>query len=205
MIDKISQKILLFISNDKQTEEEKEILLFGITRIIEDIPKAIGIVVIGLILGIIKEMVIATIVIALYKTFAGGVHAKTNWGCFIYSVCFYLVIIYSAKYIVFTGLGRIGMYILVYIFSFYTILIYVPADVPEIPKVNMKLRKTLKIKSAIVLNIIYIVTLIFIKNIEIQNIILYTVFFISLMTTRSIYRLFKTQYGFETYIPDELL
>ena len=87
----------------------------------------------------------------------------------------------------------------------YAIFVYVPADVPEIPKVNEKLRKGLKIKSIIMLNFIYVITLIFIKNIIVQNLIIYSVFYISLMTTRTMYNLFKTQYGYETFIPNELI
>ena len=176
MIDKISNKILNFLSNDNKTEEEKEVLLFGIKRIVEDIPKAIGIILIGLILGIIKEMIIVTVVIMLYKTFVGGVHLKTNIGCFIYSVVFYLAIIYSAKYIVLSGINLIGVYILIYVFSLYTIFVYAPADVPEIPKVNAKLRKSLKIKSLIMLNLIYIIVIFVIKNGIITNLIIYSIF-----------------------------
>ena len=205
MIDKISKKILLLLSNKEQSEEEKEILLFGITRIVEDIPKAIGTVVICLLLGIIKEMIIVTIVLVLYKTFTGGVHAKTNIGCFMYSVLFYLAIIYSARFLAFTGINRIGVYVLIYIFSIYSIFVYVPADVPEIPKVNEKIRKSLKIKSIVALNLLYIISLVFIKNVQIQNLIVYSIFFIGLMTTRSVYSIFRAQYGYETYIPDELL
>ena len=72
MIDKISKWILDLISNSEQTNEEKEILLFGITRIVEDIPKTIGIVLIGISLGIIKEIAIVTLIILLYKTLTGG-------------------------------------------------------------------------------------------------------------------------------------
>jgi len=205
LIDKISNKILELISNKNQTEEEKEILLFGITRIVEDIPKTIGIIIIGFILNIIKEMAIVTIVIMLYKTFTGGAHAKTNWGCFFYSVIFYLAIIYTSKFLVFNGINKYGIYILVYIFSLYTIFVYVPADVPEIPKVNLDLRKTLKIKSIVMLNIIYLISLIVIKDTIIQNLVIYSVFYIGLMTTRTIYNLFKTDYGYETYVPDELI
>ena len=205
MIDKISNKILSILSTNNNTEEEKEILLFGITRIVEDIPKTIGIILIGILLNIIKEMVIVTVIIMLYKTFVGGVHAKTNLGCFIYSVVFYLAIIYSAKYLVLTGMYKTLTYILIYIFSMYCILVYAPADVPEIPKVNAKLRKTLKIKSTVMLNLIYIVSLLFIKNIAYQTIIIYSVFYISIMTTRTMYKIFKAEYGYETYIPDELM
>lgn len=205
MIDKISNKILNLVSNDDQTEEDKEVLLFGITRIVEDIPKTIGIIAIGLILGIIKEMLIVTVIIMLYKTFTGGVHAKTNWGCFVYSVIFYLGIIYLSKFVIFTGITKYAIYTLIYIFSLYTIFVYAPADVPEIPKVNVKLRKTLKIKAIIMLNLIFLVSLILVKNIIIHNLIIYSVFFIGLMTTRTVYKIFKAEYGFETYIPDELI
>jgi len=81
----------------------------------------------------------------------------------------------------------------------------VPADVPEIPKVNLDLRKTLKIKSIVMLNIIYLISLIVIKDTIIQNLVIYSVFYIGLMTTRTIYNLFKTDYGYETYVPDELI
>ena len=205
MIDKISRKILLLLSNKEQSEEQKEILLFGITRIVEDIPKTIGTIIICLTLGIIQEMLIVTAILVLYKTFTGGVHAKTNLGCFIYSVVFYLAIIYSAKFLVFTGINKIGAYLLIYIFSFYSIFVYVPADVPEIPKVNVTLRKQLKIKSLVMLNVLYIITLVFIQDIQIQNLIIYSIFFIDLMTTRLMYYIFRSEYGYETYIPDELI
>ena len=205
MIDKISKKILVLLSNDKKTEEEKEILLFGITRIVEDIPKTIGIILIGLLLGIIKEMLVVTIVMALYKSFAGGVHAKSNIGCFIYSLAFYLIIIYMSKYLVFTGINKYGVYTLMYIFAIYVTYVYIPADVPEIPKVNVKLRKEMKLKAIISLNLMYVITILVIQDVLVQNLIIYTIFLINVMTTRTIYNLFKAEYGFETYIPDELI
>lgn len=205
MIDKISKRILDLISNSEQTNDEKEILLFGITRIVEDIPKTLGIILIGFVLGIIKEIALVTLIILLYKTLTGGVHAKTNWGCFIYSVVFYLAIIYTSKWLVLAGISKYGIYVIIYIFSLYTIFVYVPADVPEIPKVNLKLRKTLKIKSIVMLNLIYILTLFIIKDVMIQNLIIYSIFYIGVMTTRIIYNLFKADYGFETYVPDELI
>lgn len=205
MIENISNKILQLLSNNEQNEQEREILLFGITRIVEDIPKTIGIILIGLALGIIKEMAIVTLVIMLYKTFVGGVHARTNWGCFIYSVIFYLAIIYTSKFLVLTGVAKYSIYAIIYVFSFYTIVVYVPADVPEIPKVNSKLRRKLKMQSLIMLNTIYIIGLLVVKDITVQNLIIYSVLYIGIMTTRTIYNLFKAQYGYETYIPDELI
>jgi len=94
VIEKVSEKILSMLITKEYTQEQKEVLLFGITRIVEDIPKIIGIVIIGMCLDIIKEIGLVTIILALYKTFTGGVHAKTNFGCFIYSALFYLIIIF---------------------------------------------------------------------------------------------------------------
>lgn len=205
MLEKISQKVLNILVNEETCKEQKEVLLFGITRIVEDVPKTIGIVLIGIILGIIKEILIVTVVMIIYKTFVGGAHAKTNLGCFIYSVMFYLVTIYSSKYVYFTSYVQNILFILIYIFCIYTILVYVPADVPEIPKVNDKLRRSLKIKSAISLNLVYIICLFMIDSFELKNLILYSLFYISVMTTRTIYKLFKTQYGYECYVPDELI
>lgn len=205
MINKISKRILAMISNENQTEYDKEILLFGITRIVEDIPKTIGIILIGFLLGIIEEIIVVTVILMVYKTFLGGVHAKTNMGCFLYSVLFYLITIYSSKYILFTNSNQIGIYFLIYIFAVYAIIVYAPADVPEIPKINEKLRKSSKIKSLISLNLIYLVSFIIINNVNLRVLIIYTVFFTSVMTTRTMYKLFKNEYGYESYIPDELI
>lgn len=205
MLEKISESIFKHICIGDSTEEEKEILLFGITRIVEDIPKTIGIILLGIILGILKEIAIVTVVIMLYKTFVGGVHAKTNLGCFAYSTLFYLITIYSARYLTFPNYNQWGVFGLMYIFALYTIIVYAPADVPEIPKVNKKLRIKLKIKSLISLNVIYVLCIFILKDTVIINLIIYSVFYISLMTTRSIYKLFRNKYGYESYVPDELI
>ncbi|MBR5227802.1 MAG: accessory gene regulator B family protein [Clostridia bacterium] len=204
MLDKVSNKVLCFLTGNNELDEEKrEILLFGIKRIIEDIPKTIGLVLIGFILNILYEMLIVTVILTLYKTFVGGVHAKTNFMCFISSTVFYLAIIYSAKYIITAGITRFFLLSIDYIFATYCIWVYVPADVPEIPKVNKELRKSTKIKAFIVLNLIYITTLLIIKDLYIQRLIMYSVFYINLMTTRTMYKLFKNEYGFEVYIPEQ--
>lgn len=203
MIERVSKYILNKICDKNETKEKKEILLFGITRIIEDIPKAIGITIVGIIFGLIKEMAIVTAVIILYKTFVGGVHSKTNINCFVCSLFFYLICIYSAKYISIPNNQYI--YLLVFIFSIYTIITYAPADVPEIPKVNMKLRKTLKIKAMTSLVVIYIIAIFLIRNIGITNLIIHTIFYIDIMATRTLYKLFNNEYGYETYVPDELI
>lgn len=202
MIEKISQKITTYLLKDTIADEErKEVLLFGVTRIVEDIPKTIGIILIGIVLNILKEMLIVTAVIALYKSFVGGVHAKTNFGCFLSSVVFYLATIYCSKFIVLQNEMYILSLILNYIFALYCIWVYVPADVPEIPKIDSKLRKRTKIKAVIMLNVIYLIALLVIKDRITQSLVMFSIFSINLMTTRTMYRLFKNEYGYEVYFP----
>ena len=43
------------------------------------------------------------------------------------------------------------------------------------------------------------------KDMYFSNLIVYSIFFTNMMTTRTMYKIFKNEYGFETYVPDELL
>lgn len=202
MIEKLSLKIVdCLLKNTCYTEEKREILLFGTTRIVEDVPKMIGILILGIVLNILKEILIITIVITLYKTFVGGVHAKTNLGCFVSSVVFYLSIIYVSKYVDLKNEIYILGLVLNYIFALYCIWVYVPADVPEIPKIDKTIRRKNKIKALIMLNIIYVVTLVVVKDKGVQNLVMLSIYSINLMTTRTMYNLFKNEYGYETYFP----
>ena len=205
MVDRISKRILNMLSDENDTDQQREILLFGITRIVEDVPKYLGMLVICILLGVIKEFVIVMIVTALYKTFTGGVHMHTNIGCFIGSVISLLFCIYIPKLLVTYDNIILPIFVFIYIFSLYVIWVYVPADVPEIPIINERRRKRDKIMSFIVLNILTIVALIVIKNTLYSNIIMVTILNIDIMTTRTVYKIFKNEYGHETYIPDELL
>lgn len=208
MIEKLGKKILDIISTEQDSETKKEIMLFGITRIVEDVPKYIGILIICYFLGIVKELGIVLLITACYKTFTGGVHMKTNIGCFIGSVAYFLTCIYLPKLVGFSveyAEYRAIFYVLMYIFGIYVILIYVPADVPEVPIINEKRRKRDKICAFVVLNLIYIVAAIFVKNIVIKDMIIMTMFYINIMTTRVVYKIFKNEYGYETYVPDELI
>ncbi len=205
MVEKVSQKILDILSDESDNQEQKDILLFGITRIVEDIPKYIAIIIICTLLGVIKEFGLFMIITIMYKTFVGGVHLHTNIGCFVGTLLSTLICIYLPNYIVKMENIVLPFYIFVYIFSLYVIWVYVPADVPEIPVINEKRRKRDKIMSLIILNLLFVITFFVIKNQIYGCIIIMTILEIDVMTTRTIYKIFKNEYGYETYVPDELL
>ncbi|MDD2627313.1 MAG: accessory gene regulator B family protein [Clostridia bacterium] len=201
MLEQISNNLLKLLSDENDTSKEKEILLFGITRIVEDVPKYIVLILICLFLGVIKELAIVYGVIIAYKSFVGGVHLKTNIGCFIWTLISNLSCIYIPKLFDFAIKELILIYILIYIFSNYVIIVYVPADVPEMPIVNKKRRKRDKTMSFIMLNVLYLIAILLIKNYYYSNIIIITILSIDIMTVRVVYKLFKNEYGHETYIP----
>lgn len=205
MIEKISKLFLSKISTESDSEDRKSIILFAITKIVEDSSKIGLIFIICALLGFVKEFFMIAVLIAIYKTNIGGVHCKTNLGCFINTLLFFLISIYASQYIIFEAILKIGIYLSLYIFGLYVIWVYVPADVPEIPIISIKTRKRTKIVSLVMLNVLYLIAIVFIKIPEYQNIIIYTIFYINIMTTRTIYRLFKTQYGYENYIPEDLM
>lgn len=205
MIEKISEKILNILVDENETNNQKEILLFGITRIVEDIPKYLAMLVICILLGKLKAFCIVMLVTMAYKTFTGGVHLHTNIGCFIGSMVSILSCIYIPEYIAKFNKVTIPIMAFIYIFSIYIILTYVPADVPEIPIINKGRRKRDKIMSFIILNILFLITILFVKNLIYKYIIVITILNIDVMTTRTIYKLFKNKYGYENYVPDEML
>lgn len=205
MIEKISEKILNILVDENETNNQKEILLFGITRIVEDIPKYLAMLVICILLGKLKAFCIVMLVTMAYKTFTGGVHLHTNIGCFVGSMVSILSCIYIPEYVARFNKVTIPIMAFIYIFSIYIILTYVPADVPEIPIINKGRRKRDKIMSFIILNILFLITILFVKNLIYKYIIVITILNIDVMTTRTIYKLFKNKYGYENYVPDEML
>lgn len=205
MIEKVSKWFLNKISNKSDSEDEKAIILFGIIRFVEETTKLIAIAIICAFLGKLKELGFVFLITTIYKTNIGGVHSKTNFGCFVNTLLFFLVCIYGSQYIIFESIFKIGIYAALYIFGLYVIWVYVPADVPEIPIISKKIRKRTKTVSLVLLNVLYIVAILFVKRPEYQNMIVYTMFYINMMTTRIMYRLFKNEYGYETYVPDELV
>ena len=88
MVDKISNYILdnILYRNEKIEGDQREVMLFGVTRIVEDIPKYIIIFLIALSLDILTQLLVVLAITIAYKTFVGGAHARTNLVCLISSI-----------------------------------------------------------------------------------------------------------------------
>ena len=200
MTDKISEYILKALYKDEELEEDnKEIIIFNIKRLIGEISKIIVIVIISLILNIFKEFLIVFCINVLYKSFVGGAHAKSNLQCLIFSILFYILPALLSKYV---DLSRNILYVslaLVFIQSIYVILKIVPADTENVPILVKKTRIKMKIFSFISLILIFFAAIfVFFYNNEILKIIITTLFFINFITYKIVYRFFKCRYSYES-------
>lgn len=207
MVDKLSNYLLnnLLIKDESISEEKKEVLLFGITRIIEDIPKYIGIFIICLILGILKECLLVFAITIVYKTFIGGAHARTNLGCFLYSTAYFIGPIILAQNLILSPNILNVVYSLIFLLSIYVIIKIAPADTEEVPIINKKLRNKLKILAATSLSLIYLFAFFVIKDTVLINIIMIVIAVIDIMSTKIIYKLLKCKYSYESEEIQELL
>ena len=146
MVDKISNYLVenVLCKDEIIGDEEKEILNFSVTRIVEDIPKYIIMLTIALLTNTTKELAIVFVIMILYKSFIGGAHARTNLICLISSnITFFTPIIISKVFYINEVLLNI-MYIVVAIISIFIICYIAPADTEEVPILNSNKRKSLK-------------------------------------------------------------
>lgn len=154
MVEKMSNYILdnMLLKNEEVSEEKREVLLFGLTRILEDIPKYIFIFLVCYFLKILPELLVALIATICYKTFIGGAHARTNIECLILSTLYFIIPILISKYITFSNIVLYILYAIIFIFSLYVVLKVAPADTEEVPIINKKIRKRLKIRRNYIFN-----------------------------------------------------
>ncbi len=210
MLDKISKKIVekLKKKDPEIKGDREEVVLFGITRIVEDIPKFIGTILICYFLGVLKELAIVFIINAIFKPFIGGAHARTNLTCFFATITYFLTIIYSSKIFVFNFYITTLIQILLFIFGMYIIAKYVPADTEEIPIINKEQRSKLQ-KTAYILFILFngiaFVANLLNVNFVYTNYLIYTMFYINLMTIKPVYNIFGCKYGFLEYTKEGIL
>lgn len=200
MIEKISNYIVnnVLLSGDHLDENQREIMVFGVTRILEDVPKIVSIFFVAYLLDVLVEMTIVVVITLLYKSFIGGAHAKTNLMCFIVSFIYFLSPIFLAKYVNYNSYLLYIIAALVILFSIYVVVKIAPADTEEVPVIDKNKRKRTKIFAALSLIIITCFTAIITKNIIYIKIVIYTMFLIDIVATKPMYRMLGCKLGIES-------
>ena len=156
--------------------------------------------ILGFILGLWWQTLLAFILLLPYKTASGGFHLKTHLGCFLCTNIVYCGNAYISTIWNFPNdMIKIITILAIWIFGMIMVSIYSPADTENLPILTKKERKTKKILSYIFLTINMIVAL-FIPNTIISNLIIIGTLIQSISITKIAYILTKNKYGYEEYM-----
>ena len=200
MVDKICNYLTNKIRNKMPeiTDERAEAINFGLQLLIGEIPKTFAFIFIAWLLGVLREFFISVLVICPYRTFSGGFHLKTHFGCIVMTSLYYCGIAYISKLFILPIYIKYILTFLVFIFGMIMCKLYAPADTENVPILKKKTRKTKQILSYITLTVTLIVG-IFINNNIVSNIIILGMFIQSIMITKLAYRITNNKYGYEVY------
>lgn len=200
MIDKICDFLTNKIRNKMPeiNDERAEVINYGIHLIVGEIPKTFVFILIAWLLGVLRGFFITVLVIFPYRTFSGGFHLKTHFGCIVMTSLYYCGIAYISKLFILPIYIKYILTFLVFIFGMIMCKLYAPADTENVPILKKKTRKTKQILSYITLTVTLIVG-IFINNNIVSNIIILGMFIQSIMITKLAYRITNNKYGYEVY------
>lgn len=182
-------------------EERAEVINYGVHLIIGEIPKTFIFIAIALLLGVLKEFLIAMLVIFPYRAFSGGFHLKTHIGCILGTSFMYCGTAYISQFQLFSNDIKYILMGFVWVFGMIMCRLYAPADTENVPILRKKERKMKQILAYITLTITLLIGAI-INNFVISNIIIWGMLLQSITITRLAYRLTNNQYGYEAYAKD---
>ena len=186
-------------------DERAEVINYGLQLIIGEIPKLILLFALAAIFKIALLVIFAYISMLPYKIVAGGFHLKTNIGCTIGTLLIYYGNVFISKNIVFQPewlkLLSVGF---IWVLSIIMIKKYAPADTMNLPILRKKDRRIKKNLSYLFATLTLIVGLI-IKNNTLSNILIFNVLIETLCITQLAYKITKNEYGYRTYLKQELI
>lgn len=136
---------------------------YGIELLLDSILKLIGILMLAIIIGKVKEVIIFCLVFCPLRCLAGGIHMKSSFGCFF----FMLILICIA--LIFGEYGRLNIGISYTIIGVLVLMcfMYAPRDTRKNPIKNDEVRRKKKYLSVVLCTIYGIV----VTNMENEKII----------------------------------
>ena len=179
-------------------DEKAEVIFYGLQNIVGEIPKIFLLFAIAYFVGILKETVIAFLLLLPYRSTSGGFHLKTHLGCILGTCTFYFSIVIFSKYIIFEQMIKYLAVLLVWIFGMLMIKKYAPADTENVPILAKSDRKKKQMLSYIFFTI-GLVLAILIKDNMFSNMLLFGNLIQTLTITKLAYKLTKNKYGYEVY------
>lgn len=202
MIDRIADKIMARarLKMPEIDDERAEVIKFGLSILIGEVPKLILLFVVSWVLGILPYTALFFLIISPYRKFSGGIHLKTHIGCILGTTLFFCGTAYLSKIIVIPSLElKLVISVFVWIFSICVVKLYAPADTENIPILRKKDRKNKRIISYILVSTMMILANL-INNRIISNMLILGVLVQSISICKITYDIFKIKYGYLEYL-----
>ena len=185
----LDSSINLIKKNKSYSDEEIEIIAYGLEGIYLSVTKAIVIFGIAFFLGIIKEVFYLLITYNVIRSQAFGIHASKSIYCLISSLITFIGGAYLCIYLVIPLWLMISISIICVIF----LILYAPTDTEKRPIVNKKKRIRFKVIS-VSLGIIYTILIIIFKGKFLSNYLLVGMFISVVMILPVTYKIFNMSY-----------
>lgn len=194
----VGSSMNLIKTNYPQYSEEKLAeIKYGLASIYITISKTIVIGTIAFILGILKELIIFTVIYNLLRMTSFGMHATKSWICLVSST---LIFIGSAYLCTMVTIPMLPKFILG-IIGILLIFKNSPADTAKKPIINPKRRLVYKFTSTFTATI-FVILSITIPNTFLSNSFIFALIIQCFITSKAIYKLFGLPYdNYKNYQP----
>ncbi len=185
-------------SVDEVDESKADEINYGLQLLIGEVPKFFITLILAILFHMVGLTLISFLIILPYRTFSGGFHLHTHLGCIIVTNLLYIGTPYLASIINISDVVKYVAIVFTFIFSFWMINKYAPADTENVPILQKKERRKRKIWSFVIAGIELIIA-IFIPYKVISNLIILGIIFQTCTLTKTAYRITKNKYGYEVY------
>ena len=199
--EKFSMKVSNYIKKKvpNKTEEDLEIIRYGIEVLFMNITKLPIILAVGYGLGLFWYTLYTLIIFGILRRFVGGIHARKSITCLI-STGF---IILGAVYISLASSLTIIVKVFIFVVVVCMFLRYAPADTEEKPYLDRKVRQNLKIKS-ILIAIVYFLLSLYIKDLFFSNIFMYILWIEAILICPITYKILNRRYNNYEYYRESI-
>lgn len=177
-------------------QEDIEKIKYGLEGIYLTLSKFIIVSLLAIFLGIIKEMLIFTIIYNILRIPSFGLHATKSWICLLSTTILFIGIPYLCILLIIPINIKIVISIVGIVFMFKNS----PADTYKRPIINRNRRNKFKFISTI-LTIIYSFICIYLNINFISNCILFSIILQNCMISPTVYKIFKLPYNnYKTFL-----
>ena len=186
----LNSSITLISKKKKYSNDDIEIIKYGLEALYLTITKTIIIFSLAYFLGIVKEVIMLLLTYNIIRAQAFGLHASKSIYCLISSIISFIGGAYLCKYLTLPNWIIIVTSIICVILLF----LYAPADTHKRPLINTKKRKKFKFLS-VTFGIIYTIIIILFIKFPITNFLLIGMILEVIMILPITYKIFNLPYN----------